>query len=82
MTVGVIGNRSNCWQIPTDPKLARRQSKSKPGQANPNKNVWICLVLFVRIRTYQWVAAIPNKIFPLAVRVLPVAPSFRTSAMT
>jgi hypothetical protein len=37
--------------------------RGKPGQANPNKIAWICLVLFVRIGTYQWVTAIPNKNF-------------------
>src|SRR5208282_6537391 len=30
-------------------------SQTKPGQANPSKNAWICLVLFVRFRTFQWV---------------------------
>jgi hypothetical protein len=30
---------------------------SKPRQANPSKNAWFCLVLFVRIGTFQWVAA-------------------------
>ena len=59
-----------------------RPSKSKPRQANPNKIAWICLVLFVRIGTYQWVTAIPNKNFsPLALRLIakrasPGAPSF------
>jgi hypothetical protein len=32
-------------------------SPSKPSQTNPNKIAWICLVLFVRIGTYQWVTA-------------------------
>jgi hypothetical protein len=54
-------------------------SKSKHGQANPNKVAWICLVLFVRIGTYQWVTAIPNKNFPPFASSLG-APSFLTSA--
>jgi hypothetical protein len=29
-------------------------SHTKPLQANPNKIAWFCLVLFVRIGTYQW----------------------------
>ena len=33
----------------------------RPGQATPNKIAWFYSVLFVRIRTYQWVTAIPNK---------------------
>src|SRR5208282_1983936 len=37
--------------------IQARPSKSKPPQANPNKIAWICLVLFVRIGTYQWVTA-------------------------
>jgi hypothetical protein len=45
-------------------------SKSKPGQANPNKIAWISLVLFVRIGTYQWVTAIPNKNSLLALRLV------------
>src|SRR5271165_3198928 len=40
-------------------------SKTKPSQTNPNKIAWISLVLFVRIGTYQWVTAIPNKNFLL-----------------
>jgi hypothetical protein len=43
--------------------IPARPSKAKPGQANPNKIAWIYLVLFVRIGTYQWVTAIPNKNF-------------------
>src|SRR5208282_827828 len=45
--------------------LAWRPNSSKPRQANPSKNAWFCLVLFVRIGTYQWVTAIPNKKFLL-----------------
>src|SRR5208282_6714341 len=46
-------------QIPPDRQspVQARPSKSKPRQANPNKIAWICLVLFVRIGTYQWVTA-------------------------
>ena len=32
-------------------------SKSKQNQINPSKMAWICLDLFVRIGTFQWVAA-------------------------
>jgi hypothetical protein len=35
--------------------------RSKPDQANPNKNAWICLVSFVRFGAFQWVTAIPNE---------------------
>jgi len=44
-------------------RVQARPSKSKRAQANPNKIAWICLVLFVRIGTYQWVTVIPNKNF-------------------
>jgi hypothetical protein len=44
-------------------QIQARPSKSKPGQAIPNKNAWICLVLFVRIGTFQSVTAVPNKNF-------------------
>jgi hypothetical protein len=63
-----------------------RSRESKPGQANPNRIAWISLVSFVRIRTYQWVTAIPNRNFSsrpspyrparLARRASPGAPSF------
>jgi hypothetical protein len=36
-------------------------SKSKPHQIKPSKIAWIYLVLFVRIGTFQWVTANPNK---------------------
>src|ERR1700722_13117006 len=36
-------------------------SKTKPNQTNPSKIAWICLVLFGRIGTFQWVRANPNK---------------------
>jgi hypothetical protein len=36
-------------------------SKTKLNQINPSKIAWICLVLFVRIRAFQWVTANPNK---------------------
>jgi hypothetical protein len=49
-------------------------NKSKPGQAHPNKIAWICLVLFVRIGTYQRLTAIPNKNFSL-LALSPSAPS-------
>jgi hypothetical protein len=53
--------------------------KTKLCQANPNKIGWICLVLFVRIGTYQWVTAIPNKIFspPFPRRQAPCKARFR-----
>jgi hypothetical protein len=35
--------------------------KTKPNQIEPNKIAWIYLVLFVRIGTFQWVTANPNK---------------------
>ena len=44
-------------------------SKTKPSQAKPNKNAWFCLVLFVRIGTFQWVTAIPNKKIRLRLRM-------------
>jgi hypothetical protein len=40
-------------------------SKTKHHQIKPSKIAWFYLVLFVRIRTFQWVTANPNKkIFP------------------
>jgi hypothetical protein len=50
--------------------LQAQPSKSKPGQAHPNKIAWICVVLFVRIGTYQWVTAISNKNFLLSPRLI------------
>ncbi|HKI16207.1 MAG TPA: phosphoribosyl-ATP diphosphatase, partial [Roseiarcus sp.] len=49
-------------EVPTDPSSSQspvpaRPSYSKPDQADPNKNAWFYLVLFVRIGTYQWVTA-------------------------
>ena len=38
-------------------RSAPQPNNSKPSQANPNKIAWICLVLFVRIGTFQWVAS-------------------------
>jgi hypothetical protein len=40
---------------------ASRPNNSKQNQINPSKKAWIYLVLFVRIGTFQWVTAIPNK---------------------
>jgi hypothetical protein len=34
---------------------ALEPNPSKPDQANPNKNAWISLVLFVQFQTFQWV---------------------------
>jgi hypothetical protein len=45
-------------------------SKNKQNQAEPSKNPWICLVLFVRIGAFQWVAADPNKNNSLASQVV------------
>jgi hypothetical protein len=61
-------------QIPPDPQSKPGPSQSKRGQANPNKIAWICLVLFVRIMTYQWVTAIQIRISPLAFALSPSAP--------
>ena len=36
-------------------------NKTKPGQIKPSKIAWFNLVLFVRIGTFQWVTANPNK---------------------
>jgi hypothetical protein len=36
-------------------------NKTKPGQIKPSKIAWCNLVLFVRIGTFQWVTANPNK---------------------
>ena len=36
-------------------------SKTKPHQIEPSKIAWFYLVLFVRIGTFQWVTANPNK---------------------
>src|SRR5271166_6801078 len=44
---------------------ARPPNISKPDQAKPSKNAWIYLVLFVRIGTFQWVTAFPNRKFSL-----------------
>src|SRR5208282_4559469 len=40
-------------------------SRAKRNQAHPNKIAWICLVLFVRIGTFQWVTAEKIKKFSL-----------------
>jgi len=46
-------------QIPPDPSPSpAKQTQTQPRQANPKKIAWICLVLFVRVGTYQWVTAI------------------------
>ena len=45
-------------------------SKNKQDQAESSKNPWICLVLFVRIGAFQWVAADPNKNNPLPSQVV------------
>jgi hypothetical protein len=37
--------------------VSARPDASKQDQAKPSKNAWICLVLFVRIGTFQWVTA-------------------------
>ena len=43
---------------PADPPASAVQSNlSKPIQTNPSKITWFCLVLFVRIGTFQWVTA-------------------------
>src|SRR5271154_420209 len=39
------------------PGSARQPNSPKQDQADPNKIAWICLVLFVRLGTYQRVAA-------------------------
>src|SRR5271157_1515538 len=63
LTVG-MPRRSQADMAPNPSRRRQaRPSKSKPRQANPNKIAWICLVLFVRIGTYQWVTAIPTKNF-------------------
>ena len=36
-------------------------SQTKPSQIKPSKSAWFNLVLFVRIETFQWVTANPNK---------------------
>jgi hypothetical protein len=38
-----------------------KPNKSKPHQINPSKIARFYLVLFVRIGTFQWVTANPNK---------------------
>jgi hypothetical protein len=48
-----------------DAGSARRNS-AKPDQAVPNKIAWICLVLFVRIWTFQWVTAKKIKKIPVS----------------
>jgi hypothetical protein len=71
-----VKSAKDVLQILTDARRAARRrhadilpSRTKPGQANPNKMAWICLVLFVRIGTFQWVAPIPNKNFFPALRL-------------
>jgi hypothetical protein len=44
---------------PRSSALAAEQFQAKPNKSS--KITWICLVLFVRIRTFQWVTANPNK---------------------
>jgi hypothetical protein len=89
--VAMVLSASQAWNVARRPKPAwqARPSKSKPSQANPNKIAWSCLVLFVRIGTYQWVAAIPIKnvrifsplaLHPIAKRASTGAPSFLTTA--
>ena len=48
----------------------RARIPPKQNQAEPSKNPWICLVLFVRIGAFQWVAADPNKNNPLPSQVV------------
>src|SRR5208282_4629337 len=50
-------------QIPPNPQSKPGQANPNSAKANPNKNAWFYLVLFVRFGTYQWVTAIPNKKF-------------------
>jgi hypothetical protein len=58
-----------------------KPSKSKPTQIKPSKITWFYLVLFVRIGTFQWVTANPNKkSFPYrTLRRLKPAPSDSSS---
>jgi hypothetical protein len=65
---------------PQTPSCASIGRRFKLGQANPNKIPWICLVLFVRIGTYQWVTAIPNKNFPPRLRFIAKEASISTLA--
>jgi hypothetical protein len=53
-------------RLPRSPNRRRRTgSAAKQIQAKPSKIAWFYLVLFVRIGTFQWVTANPNKkIFP------------------
>ena len=43
------------------PRGQANPSQSKPDQIRPSKIAWFYLVLFVRIGTFQWVTANPNK---------------------
>jgi hypothetical protein len=55
------------WVITSAPisfsKIGPRKTKGNPRKThqNPRKNPWIYLDLFVRIGTFQWVTADPNK---------------------
>src|SRR5208282_5075061 len=51
------------WTQPEATRGRGLRCAAKFFQARPSKNAWICLALFVRIGTFQWVAAIPNKNF-------------------
>jgi hypothetical protein len=56
-------------------------SPAKSVQTKPNKIAWICLVLFVRIGTFQWVMAIPNKKLASSRAVCRLSQAHSTSAL-
>jgi hypothetical protein len=54
------------FYTPTRPRPVQiNPRQTKQGQIKPSKIAWFYLVLFVRIWTFQWVAANPNKKFSL-----------------
>jgi hypothetical protein len=61
----LLRRRSCATASGLDPAISALQpsnpNKTKQNQINPSEMAWIWLVLFVRIGTFQWATANPNK---------------------